>query len=59
MKGKKKMYDKGPKHQDMTPQGGAMGMNMGGRSNFVKMNLKDGTVSGEVKMISTSCANMG
>lgn len=59
MKGKKKMYDKEPKRQDLTPPSGAMGMTFGGKSNFVKMNLKDGTVSGEVKMISTSCANMG
>lgn len=62
-KSQKGMYGRshaGSMQPDLTPAGADLGMNMGGKKRFVKMNLKDGACSnGHVMPISTNVANMG
>lgn len=63
MKKKKEMYGRshaGSMQPDLTPAGADLGLNMGGKKKFVKMNLKDGASSnGYVMPLSPNCANMG
>jgi len=63
MKNKKGMYGRshaGSMQPDLTPAAADLGMNMGGKKRFVKMNIKDGACSnGHVTYVSTNVANMG